>query len=191
MNNNILLESGTGELEIIEFIIKDTHYAINVVKVKEVMEMPKNGITTLPDPKPEVAGLLLSRNEILPLINLSYVVTKKIEENIGSKIIVCQFNKIKVAFSIDEIVAVHRIKWSDIRKPDDLLDDSLAVGNILLGDKIIIMLDFEKIVTDISPSSGISEDRLVNVEYKDRSNVKLILADDSALIRRLLKDTLT
>jgi len=191
MDNNILLESGTGELEIIEFIIKGNHYAINVVKVKEVMEMPQSGITTLPDPKPEVAGLLLSRDEILPLINLRYVVTKKIEENIGSKIIVCQFNKVKVAFSIDDIVAVHRIKWSDIRKPDDLLDASLAVGNIVLNDKIIIMLDFEKIVTDISPSSGISEDRLVNIEYKDRSNAKLVLADDSSLIRRLLKDTLT
>ncbi|PRR82161.1 chemotaxis protein [Clostridium vincentii] len=190
MDNNILLESGTGELEIIEFIIKDTHYAINVVKVKEVMEMPESGITKLPDPKPEVAGLLLSRQEILPLINLKYIVTKKIEKNIGAKIIICQFNKIKVAFSIDEIVAVHRIKWSDIRKPDDLVEDSLSVGNILLGDKIVIMLDFEKIVTDISPSSGISEDRLVNIEYKDRSNVKLILADDSALIRRLLNDTL-
>ena len=53
------------------------------------------------------------------------------------------------------------------------------------------MLDFEKIVTDICPSSGISEDRLVNVDYKDRSNIKVMLADDSALIRRLLKDTLT
>ena len=29
------------------------------------------------------------------------------------------------------------------------------------------------------------------MEYKDRSNIKLVLADDSALIRRLLKDTLT
>lgn len=53
------------------------------------------------------------------------------------------------------------------------------------------MLDFEKIVTDISPKSGISEDRLVSVEYKDRSDLKLVLADDSPLIRKLLKETLT
>jgi two-component system chemotaxis response regulator CheV len=53
------------------------------------------------------------------------------------------------------------------------------------------MLDFEKIVTDISPSTGISEDKIANIDYKDRSNVKIMLADDSALIRKLLKDTLT
>ncbi|HEX9026798.1 MAG TPA: chemotaxis protein [Clostridium sp.] len=191
MNTNILLESGTGEVEVIEFIVDGNHYAINVVKVKEVIQMPKNGLTKLPDPKPEIAGLILCRDEIITLVDLKYIITKKITRNVGDKIIICEFNKIKVSFNIDDVVGVHRIKWSEIRKPDDLSENSLAVGNILLDGKILIMLDFEKIVTDICPSSGISEDRLVEVEYKDRSAIKLVLADDSALIRRLLKDTLT
>jgi len=191
MSNNILLESGTGELEVIEFIANGNHYVINVVKVKEVIAMPKNGLTTLPDPKPEIAGLILCRDEILTLIDLKYILLKKMTQNLGDKVIVCEFNKIKVSFNIDDIVGVHRIKWSEIRKPDDLSENSLAVGNILLNGKVLIMLDFEKIVTDICPSVGISEDKLIEVDYKDRSDIKLVLADDSALIRRLLKETLT
>ncbi|OOM13780.1 chemotaxis protein [Clostridium saccharobutylicum] len=191
MNDNILLESGTGELEIIEFVVNGNHYAINVVKVKEIIGMPTNGVTKLPDPKPEIAGLILCRDEILTLVDLKYIITRQMRGNVGSKVIICEFNKVKVAFSIDDVVGVHRIKWNEIRKPDDLSDNSLSVGNILLGGKVLIMLDFEKIVTDICPSSGISEERLVKVEYKDRSNIKLVLADDSALIRRLLKETLT
>lgn len=191
MNDNILLESGTGELEIIEFVVNGNHYAINVVKVKEIIGMPTNGVTKLPDPKPEIAGLILCRDEILTLVDLKYIITRQMRGNVGSKVIICEFNKVKVAFSIDDVVGVHRIKWNEIRKPDDLSDNSLSVGNILLGGKVLIMLDFEKIVTDICPSAGISEDRLVKVEYKDRSNIKLVLADDSALIRRLLKETLT
>ena len=189
--SDILLESGTGELEIIEFIVNGNYYAINVVKVKEVIEMPKNGLTELPDSKPEVAGLILCRDEILTLIDLKYILTKKKTNNVGNKVVICEFNKIKVSFNIDDIVGVHRIKWQEIRKPDDLSENSLSVGNILLGEKVIIMLDFEKIVTDIAPSSGISEDRLIKVDYKDRSNIKIALADDSALIRKLLSDTLT
>lgn len=191
MNNNILLESGTGELEVIEFIANGNHYAINVVKVKEVIEMPKNGLTKLPDPKPEIAGLILCRNEILTLIDLKYILAKKAAGNLGSKVIVCEFNQIKVAFNIDDILGVHRIKWEEIRRPDDLSENSLSVGNILLNGKVLIMLDFEKIVTDISPSVGINEDRLVKIDYKDRSAITLIMADDSALIRKLLKETLT
>ncbi|MBW6411263.1 chemotaxis protein [Clostridium weizhouense] len=191
MKTNILLESGTGELEIIDFVVNNTHYAINVVKVKEIIKTPSSGITKLPDPKPEIAGLILCRDEIITLIDLKYTLTRQKTENIGSKVIICEFNKIKVAFSIDDVIGVRRIKWDQIKKPDDLSENSLAVGNILLNDKVIIMLDFEKIVTDLSPSTGISEDRLVKVDYKDRSDIKLILADDSALIRKLLKETLT
>lgn len=190
MNNNILLESGTGELELIEFIVNGTHYAINVVKVKEVIEMPTN-LTALPNPKPEIAGLILCRNEILTLIDLKYILSKKNQGNLGKKVIISEFNKIKVAFNIDDIIAVHRVKWSEIIKPDGLTEHTLSVGNILMGDKLIIMLDFEKIVTDISPSTGISEERLISIDYKERSGVKLVLADDSPLIRKLLKDTLT
>lgn len=191
MENNILLESGTGELEIIEFIVNGVRYAINVVKVKEVIEINKDAITELPDSKPEIAGLMLCRNEILTLVDLKYILTGKKSKDMGSKVIICEFNQVKVAFNIDDILAIHRIKWSEIRKPDDITESSLGVGNIILNDKVIIMLDFEKIVTDIAPKTGISEDRLVQVEYKDRHNVKLVLADDSPLIRRLLKDTLT
>ena len=73
MNNNILLESGTGELEVIEFIVNGNRYVINVVKVKEVIQMPKSGLTKLPDPKPEIAGLILCRDEIITLIDLKYI----------------------------------------------------------------------------------------------------------------------
>lgn len=189
MENGILLESGTGELEILEFVINNKHYAINVIKVKEVVEV--DNLTELPDSHPAIAGLILCRDEIITLIDLRYILNGQKSERIKSKVIICEFNKIKVAFNIDDIVAVHRIKWDTIVKPDDLSANSLVTGNILLNDGIILLLDFEKIVTDINPSAGISEEKVVNIDYKDRSNIKIMLADDSALIRKLLKDTLT
>ena len=191
MTSDILLESGTGEVEVIEFRANDVNYAINVIKVKEIIDMPASGVTKMPESKKEIAGLILCRDEILPVIDLKYILNREKSSELGSRLIVCEFNKVKVAFNIDDIIGVHRIKWSEIRKPNNMFDESLAVGNIVLNGKIIVMLDFEKIVTDISPKSGISEDRLVSVEYKDRSELKLVLADDSPLIRKLLRETLT
>jgi two-component system chemotaxis response regulator CheV len=190
MNNNILLESGTGEVELLEFVVSNRNYAINVIKVKEVLDVAPGSVTKLPDTHPAIGGLLLCRGEIVPLIDLKYVLEKKHRTEDKFKVIICEFNKIKVAFNIDDIIGVHRISWEEIRKPDDISVNSLVIGNIILKSKIILLLDFEKIVTDISPSTGINEDRVVNVEYKDRSNLKVVLADDSPLIRKLLKDTL-
>ena len=185
---NILLESGTGEVEILEFVLNNKFYAINVIKVKEVIHA--NNLTKLPDSHPAIAGLTLYRNKITTLIDLKYVLEKQHKNEIESTIILCAFNKIEIAFSIDNVVGVHRIKWEKITKPDDISINSLVIGNIILNNKIILLLDFEKIVTDISPSTGISEDKIVDIAYKDRSKVNLVLADDSPLIRRLLKDTL-
>ena len=188
MNNNILLESGTGEVEILEFVVSQKHYAINIIKVKEVINT--TNLTKLPDSHPAIAGLTLYRDKIITLIDLKYILEKQHKNEDKSTIILCEFNKIEVAFSIDSIVGVQRIKWEKITKPDDISINSLVIGNIVLNNKIILLLDFEKIVTDISPSTGICEDKIIDIAYKDRSKVKLVLADDSPLIRRLLKDTL-
>lgn len=189
METNILLESGTGELEILEFAISKRHYAINIIKIKEILDVDANRLTPLPLSHPAIAGLILNRTEILTVIDLKYVVEGVKSKNF-SKLIVCEFNKLKVAFIIDEVIKVQRIKWEEIMKPDDISPNSLVVGNIVMDNNIVLMLDFEKIVTDISPETGISEDRIYNVDYRDRSNIKLIIADDSAMIRKLLENTL-
>lgn len=189
METNILLESGTGEVEILEFILNGKNYGINVIKVKEVLEI--DNLTELPQSHPAVAGIALCRNEIIAMVNLRYVLDKQTKVDKKSKVILCEFNKTKVGFNIDRLVGIHRIKWTQIMKPDDIMTNPLVVGNIVLNDKIILMLDFEKIVTDINPKIGINEDRIKGIEYKDRSNVKVVLADDSPMIRALLKDTLT
>ena len=185
----ILLETGTGELEILEFVVSGINYAINVIKVKEILAL--ENITKVPNTHPAVIGLTLVRGEVVTLINMNYVLENKEYDPKNARIILCEFNKMKVAFAVDSVVGIHRIGWDKIKKPDNITETSVVIGNIILGNKIIMMLDFEKIVVDISPSSGISEARIGKIEYKDRSNMKLVLADDSPLIRKLVNDVLT
>ncbi|MGL4761138.1 MAG: chemotaxis protein [Sarcina sp.] len=187
-NNDILLESGTGELEVLKFRIGKKLYAINIIKVKEVVDC--DNLTTIPDAHDDVAGVILCRNEIIPLVDLIYILDRKKVEKDIFKTIICEFNEMKVAFNIDEVVGVQRIKWSDIIKPTGIVESSLVIGNIIENDKVILLLDFEKIVTDINPKVGISEDRIIDVEYRDRKHIKIGIVDDSVLIRNLLGCTL-
>ena len=53
-----------------------------------------------------------------------------------------------------------------------------------------LLLDFEKIVVDINPDSGLSIDRVKALGPRERSNEHIIIAEDSAILRKLLKDTL-
>lgn len=189
MEPNILLETGTGEVEILEFIVNGKNYGINVIKVREVLEI--DNLTKLPLTHPSVAGLTLSRGEVLTLINLKYVLDKQGDVDENANVIICEFNQTKVGFIFDEIRGIHRISWKDIKKPEHMSSNELVIGNVIFDNRIILLLDFEKIVTDINPEVGITDSKMLEITPQDRSHVKLILADDSALIRSLIKNTLT
>lgn len=189
--DGILLESGTGEVEVLHFTVKGEHYAINVVKVKEILHI--DNLSKVPNAHDAVPGISLIRGEVISVIDMRYVLEKENNSDIKkSMVLVCEFNKLKVAFSIDEVLGITRIKWNQIHKPSEITADSLVIGNINLEGTILMLLDFEKIVMDISPQSGINEDRIENISSnKDRAGYKLVLADDSPLIREVLKNTLT
>lgn len=188
----ILLETGTGELEILEFVVGKVHYAINVIKIKEILDIDYT--TKIPRADPAIIGLTVIRGDVLPLIDMSYVLDKRQKTSESKyKTLLCEFNQLRVAFAVDRVLGIHRIGWNAIKKPDMVVEsaDTLIIGNITLNDRILMLLDFEKVVTDISPSTGINDERIERIQNKDRSNIKLVLSDDSPLIRKLLLDVLT
>lgn len=186
----ILLESGTGEVEILHFTVAGVHYAINVVKVKELLQI--ENISKIPNAHPAISGLSLIRGEMISVVDLLFVLEGKKNDKVKNGMtLVCEFNKIKVGFAIESVLGIQRIGWDQIMKPDDLTSNSLIIGNINLNNEIIMLLDFEKIVMDINPNTGINMDRIKDIVVKDRSKIKIALADDSPMIRKVLLDTLT
>lgn len=188
--DGILLESGTGELEILHFTVQGEHYAINVVKVKEILNI--DNISKVPNAHPAVPGISLIRGDVITVIDMRMVLENIKNDAVEkSMTLVCEFNNMKVAFAIDEVLGISRITWNQILKPNEITSSTLVIGNINLNEKILMLLDFEKIVMDISPQTGITQERMAAVEHKDRSGINLVLADDSPMIRQVLKDTLS
>ncbi len=190
-NTGILLEAGTGEAEILKFIVAGKKYAINVVKVKEIL--PLNELTPLPNAHPAILGITLIRGDVVTIIDLYKVLEKKHEEDVDitkKKILLCEFNNMKVAFAVDEVIGIHRVRWDEMHRPDQMIQGSGVVANVEYEGVLFMLLDFESIVVDISPETGINLDMLSRLEDRDRSGYRIMLADDSKVIRGLLKDTL-
>lgn len=187
--DGILLESGTGEVEVLQFKVKGELYAINVVKVKEILHI--DNIAKVPNAHVAVPGVSLIRGEVITVIDMVQVLEDEKNSNIEkSMTLVCEFNQMKVAFAIDQVLGITRINWNQIQKPSEITSSSLVIGNINIEGKIVMLLDFEKIVMDISPQAGITVDRLIDLEEKDRSKYNIVLADDSPMIREVLDNTL-
>ncbi|MEK3989373.1 MULTISPECIES: chemotaxis protein CheW [Robertmurraya] len=187
----ILLESGTNELEIVEFSIGKNKFGINVIKVKEIINAVQ--VTQVPHSHPHVEGIIELRGEVLPVVNvanaLGFPPSQSPEQD---KFIVAEFNKQKIVFHVHTVTQIHRISWDQIEKPSEMYQgpESQIIGVVKLHGEMILLLDFEKIVVEINPETGINVQQVKKLGQRERSTKKLVVAEDSPLLRKLLHDTL-
>ena len=152
MDTNILLESGTNELELLEFEVEGRSYGINISKVVEIMINQE--VTPVPNAPEEVEGVFIPRNKLISVIDLHKVLHAPYTKKDKDIFIICEFNQMQVAFHVTKVNGMQRISWSDISDPPAIANgndasDGLSTGVVKIGNKIIIILDFEKIITDM------------------------------------------
>lgn len=192
METNILLENGTNELEVLEFTIGQNHYGINVAKVREIIGYQK--VTPVPNSHPNIEGIFMPRDTMITVINLANHLNLGVPTDEKSDMmIITNFNKLNIAFHVQAVVGIHRVSWADIIKPDSTLntaDSSVATGIIKIDKKLIIILDFEKIVTDISPETGLKVSEIDTLGERQRNNTPILIAEDSPLLEKLIMDSL-
>ncbi|MBX9972195.1 chemotaxis protein [Cytobacillus firmus] len=187
----ILLESGTNELEIIEFSIGRIKFGINVIKVKEIINPVK--VIPLPHSHRNIEGIIELRGEVLPVVDVASSLNMEPSESPQQdKFIVTEFNQQKIVFHVHNVSKIHRISWNQIEKPSEVYQgqESQIIGIIKLEDEMVLLLDFEKKVTEINPDAGISIQKVQKLGKRERSDKKLLIAEDSPLLRKLLNDTL-
>jgi len=188
-DHGILLESGTGEFEILNFSIKNNSYSINVIKVKEILQI--ENIESIPNAPEAICGMTTIRGEVTNVVDLRYVLEKeKSDLTKENMMILCEFNQMKIAFLVEKVLGIHRVSWNQVEKVTEIFKNSVIIGDIHLNNSLCFLLDFEKIIMDISPEAGINVNRMADVKLKDRSHYKLVLADDSPMIRNVLNETL-
>ena len=190
-NKGILLESGTNELEIVEFEVANNKFGINVIKVKEIIQ-PMN-VTFIPHVHEHVEGIIQLRGEVLPVVDMLKVLgIPNAQRNPQQKYIVAEFNKQRVVFHVDNVTQIHRISWDQIEKPSDMYQGGMSqvIGVIKHKDEMILLLDFERIMVDINPASSISVEDVKKLGKRERSEKKIVIAEDSPLLRKLLFDTM-
>ncbi len=107
--------------------------------------------------------------------------------------IITNFNKLNIAFHVHKVVGIHRVSWNDIIKPDHTInttDSSIATGIIKIDGKLIVILDFESIVSEISPETGLKVSEIDTLGTRQRNESPIMIAEDSALLSKLIIDSL-
>ncbi|OON91177.1 MAG: hypothetical protein ATN34_02410 [Epulopiscium sp. Nele67-Bin002] len=182
--SEILLNTGTGEVEVVEFVVNDKHYAINVLKIKGIVTI--DSVTPLPNAKEEIAGLTNIRGDMDVVIDLSYVLhgvhTVDYSKTLG---LLCEFNETQVVFLVNQVDGIRRISWNDIKQSNNVRHDTLSIGSLMIDGVIIILLDFESIT--IKAGIGKMWEANEDTGPVQPKTQKLVVVEDSRAIREMLK----
>lgn len=192
METGILLESGTNELEILEFKVGKNYYGINVAKIREIISYQTP--TPIPNSDPRIEGIFMPRDEIISIIDLAEVMhLEKPDSPANDMYIVTNFNQLNTAFHVNGVLGIHRVSWSDIVKPDSTINtagEGMATGIIRIDKKLIIILDFEKIVSEINPETGLKVSDVEHMKNRGRNESPILIAEDSALLSKMIVNCL-
>ncbi len=191
--SDILLESGTNELEIVEFVIeppdgkKRGYYGINVAKVLEIIRCPR--ITSLRSSSRDfLLGVFEMRGRVIPILDLRRYIAGEFCGQ-GGKAIVAEFNQMQVGFLVSGVTRIHRLSWQDVESPGQIVQsaESCITGMIKFKDRITQLIDVEKIAAEVDPQQAMAEQPLSEVGSQ---GARILIADDSLLVRKMLQKTL-
>ena len=190
------LDSGTSSaLKLIQEEGKEPiyrgYYGVNVAKVLEIIQLPH--VTPLPELQSDsVLGAFNLRSQIIPLVDLNIWLEKQSLLNHNPpKVVVTEFNNVTTAFKVSGVNRIHRISWEDVDAPNSYMSffsKGCITGVVRLEDRIVFILDLEKIVTELNPNLGLRLDAAIN--WKETQNYRAFVCDDSSLIRNMLKTLL-
>jgi Chemotaxis signal transduction protein len=189
----ILLESGTNEVEILEFYLGGQSYGVNVSKVLQIISYEPEQFTRTPDADPAMPGVLLWRGRTIPFVDLHAAMHVNTRVDVDRPIaLVTEFNNLICSFLTDGVNRIHRIGWDRIDQLDAYMSQFSAhfTGSVHVDDKDILLVDFEYLVASFFPETKLdSEKQLIlpeDVTPEDRRTKRIVLAEDSSFIRHTI-----
>ncbi len=195
--SKILLESDTNELEIVEFRIDEVdwhgnvfpcYYGVNVAKVREIIRLPQ--MSRVVNAKPGVEGMIKLRDKVITIINLATVLNKATGDLVADRVVVLEFNNLMVGVLVHSVSRIYRISWKNVEAPSAAVHSDEVTGLVKMDDRIILVLDFEKIVAELCSESALKPLDAMLLDrpesHPERVQKTVLVADDSVFIRKTL-----
>lgn len=192
----ILLDAGTNELEVLVFTLRGGSYGLNVAKVREVIK-PMTMVAA-PHQHASVLGMFNIRGSVLPVVDLAkhLSLNTPAPEASTQRVIITEFNGLKTGFLVDGVEQIHRIGWSRVKPSPDVTIDrtgeiapSAITGLVELGDRLVLMIDFESVADAILNDKRLQVGTVDNPLNIDRASKRVVIAEDSPFMRNLIAET--
>ena len=137
-------------IQLIVFSLGDEEFAADISQIREIIRI--GTITPIPDSPDFVKGLTNVRGEITVVIDLKVNFSLPTKKEVESKhIVITEQRNNLFGIMVDEGMEVLRIPETEIKDAPELvatLDRSFISGVIALGERLIMMLELSKVLSE-------------------------------------------
>ena len=194
---------GQNRLELLLFSLpgRSQRFGINVFKVREVLQCPR--LTVMPKIHRYVRGVAHIRGQTVSVIDLSMAIGGRAVDNLdNSFVIIAEYNRSVQGFLVEGVEKIINMDWSKILPPPQGMGKiNYLTAVTQVDDKLVEILDVEKILDEISPvltdvNDDIVQEVQADIEQKlqetGQENIKrkVMVADDSSVARKQVERAL-
>ncbi len=166
-------------------------FGINVFKVREIVVAPE--ITSIVNAPQHALGLANVRGQLIPVIDLPSLAGCVPKTN--SKIVlVTEFARTTQAFLVDEVVEIIQMDWKHLLAADNnssgLLSGVARIDGDAADSRLAQVLDVEQIIRNVFPNTPMDSGANSIQKIKLPEGSTILFADDSAVARMLVEESL-
>jgi purine-binding chemotaxis protein CheW len=149
MTKTVTKDSQVGGFQVVSFLIRETTYAVNIGRVREIIYFKKP--TPLPEAPPFVEGILDLRGTVVPIIDLKKKMGMAAEAVPAPKhILIINIKNSILGIIVDEVREVLQLMKDQIQAPQKIHKGPGArylTGVSKVGEKMVFLLDLDALLT--------------------------------------------
>jgi len=136
----------TGDFQIVTFSLSQEEFGVDILLVQEIIRPAP--ITEVPNTPRFVEGVINLRGNVVPVIDLR----KRLNiPTVETRIVIIELEKRVTGFVVDSVSKVITVPAGSVQSAPDMImsgvESEYITGVCRIEDRLIILLDFSKILT--------------------------------------------
>jgi purine-binding chemotaxis protein CheW len=140
--------SDGNALRLITFRVGPETFVLDIMAVRQIV--PYTGTTTVPTAPAFVEGIIVLRNEVVPVIDLRVRLYPRLEKAPQPLILITHTSAGTIGFKVDEVRRIVTVSTDDFLPPPPLvrgIRGELLIGVVPHGEEIYLLIDVENVLS--------------------------------------------
>jgi Chemotaxis signal transduction protein len=143
-----VMPDGAADLRLISFRIGPETFVLDIMTMRQII--PYNGSTSLPTAPAFVEGIIVLRNEVIPIIDLRERLYPNLEAHAQPLVLITHSSAGVIGLKVDDVRRIVSVASNALLAPPPLvrgIQGELLVAVVPHDDEVYLLIDIENILS--------------------------------------------